>query len=260
MARIVHRVASFNTETQTMPPEQPRTSSAELIDALLTAKEAAKIQLNLLAIEARRRWHEVEDTLDGVERPVDDGAPTHLKVAFDDATATAKELTQVVKDMLRDIADKATDLGVPVRRLLKGPPRTCAPTDSLAHAAKLLWDHDCGMLIVTDTEGRPLGVLTDRDICMAAYTRGLPLERIIVADSMSRTVHCVDVDAPVTELAAVLAEHQIRRVPVLEHGKVVGLASLADIALLTQAAPALLPISILLAQTLVRIVQPHTQR
>ena len=54
------------------------------------------------------------------------------------------------------------------------------PQDSLARAAQMMWDHDCGALPVIDDSGRVLGMITDRDVCMAAYTQGRPLAEIPV--------------------------------------------------------------------------------
>jgi len=51
-------------------------------------------------------------------------------------------------------------------------PITCSAEDSLAEAARLMWERDCGSVMVTEPNGRLVGIITDRDICMAAYTRG----------------------------------------------------------------------------------------
>ncbi|MBA3541520.1 MAG: CBS domain-containing protein, partial [Deltaproteobacteria bacterium] len=53
---------------------------------------------------------------------------------------------------------------------------TCQPTDTLAAAAKLMWEHDIGALPVVDQVGHVVGMITDRDACMAAYTRGDALQ------------------------------------------------------------------------------------
>ena len=55
-----------------------------------------------------------------------------------------------------------------------------------------MWDHDCGCAPVVDGHGRLAGIITDRDICMAAYTQGMPLEAIPVERAMSaRVVSCM---------------------------------------------------------------------
>ena len=53
---------------------------------------------------------------------------------------------------------------------------TSGAEDSLASAARRMWDRDCGCLPVVDTHHRVVGMITDRDVCMAAYTTGKPPE------------------------------------------------------------------------------------
>ena len=55
--------------------------------------------------------------------------------------------------------------------------RTCFMSDSLATAAQLMWDHDCGCVPVLSEDARVVGMLTDRDICMAAYFQEMFVER-----------------------------------------------------------------------------------
>ena len=64
--------------------------------------------------------------------------------------------------------------------------KTCQAEDDANYAAQLLWEHDCGALVVISPERYVVGMVTDRDLCMAAYTRGLPLTSMRVADVMSR--------------------------------------------------------------------------
>jgi CBS-domain-containing membrane protein len=108
---------------------------------------------------------------------------------------------------------------------------TCRAEDTLERAAQLLWEHDCGCLPVVDLEGVAQSMITDRDICMAAYTAGRPLAELRVADSMSSSlVTCAPGDGLATA-AARMAEHQVRRLPVIdEAGRVQGLLSVNDTA------------------------------
>jgi len=53
--------------------------------------------------------------------------------------------------------------------------RSCSAGDSLQRAAQLMWEGDCGSVPVVDSDNRVVGILTDRDIAMAAYTQGRPL-------------------------------------------------------------------------------------
>ena len=66
--------------------------------------------------------------------------------------------------------------------------RTCHQHDSLNRAAQLMWENDCGAVPVVDSDLKVIGMLTDRDICMAAYTQGKRLDEIPVVTAMSRQV------------------------------------------------------------------------
>lgn len=122
-----------------------------------------------------------------------------------------------------------------VRELMTSPAYTCRPQDSLESAAQLLWDHDCGMLPVVDGQGRVGAAITDRDICMGAYTRGRQLAELRVADSMSRDVVTCRPDEDVELAVARMAARQLHRLPVVdENGKPAGVLSLNDIALAGQ--------------------------
>ena len=64
--------------------------------------------------------------------------------------------------------------------------RTCFTSDSLATAAQLMWDHDCGCVPVLNEDARVVEMLTDRDICMAAFFQAAPISEIKVSAVMSR--------------------------------------------------------------------------
>jgi CBS domain-containing protein len=58
-----------------------------------------------------------------------------------------------------------------VRDLMAKPTTTCRPKTDLAAASALMWENDCRVLPVLEETGRPVGILTDRDICIALGTR-----------------------------------------------------------------------------------------
>lgn len=116
--------------------------------------------------------------------------------------------------------------------------RTCSPTDSLEQAARTMWDSDVGCLVVTDEEQRPIGVITDRDITMAALMQGVPLRDARVASAMSKRVLTCTPSTTVSDLEALMRSAQIRRVPVVDsRGKVVGIVALGDLARSAQSGP-----------------------
>lgn len=108
---------------------------------------------------------------------------------------------------------------------------TCSPDDTLTDAARVMWDKDVGCLPVVDATGRVVATITDRDICMAAYTTGAPLHAARVATAMSKDLVTCSPDQSVSHLERLLAERQLRRIPVVDsEGRLVGVATLADLA------------------------------
>jgi len=118
-----------------------------------------------------------------------------------------------------------------VSQLMTGDVAACRPEDTLNYAAQLMWDRDCGCIPVIDDAGTVIGMLTDRDALMAAYFRGEPLSSIRVVDVMSRDVKWCRPDDDVMDAERRMQEHQIRRMPVVENGRLVGVLSINDIAL-----------------------------
>jgi CBS domain-containing protein len=107
---------------------------------------------------------------------------------------------------------------------------SCRVGDTLERAARLMWEHDCGALPVVDAHGRTVGMVTDRDVCMAAYIQGRPLSRIPVTVAASHRVHFVRPDATLDLACAIMREHRVRRLPVIDvGGNLVGMLSLVDV-------------------------------
>ncbi|MGF1511169.1 MAG: CBS domain-containing protein [Myxococcota bacterium] len=118
-----------------------------------------------------------------------------------------------------------------VREIMSEPVLTCRSTDSLAQAAQLMWEHDCGAVPVLDGDDRLVGMITDRDICMACYTQGKPLWEMLVVLAMAKKVVSCRADDGIGVVEQLMREHQIRRLPVVdEDGELVGLLSLSDLA------------------------------
>lgn len=118
-----------------------------------------------------------------------------------------------------------------VSQLMTRSPQTCSPEGSLNDAAQRMWEHDIGSVAVVDQDGRLIGMLTDRDIAMAAYTQGKPLRDISVGNAMSQRVHFVRETASVGDAEEMMAHYQIRRIPVVDgQNRMIGLLSLNDLA------------------------------
>ena len=107
----------------------------------------------------------------------------------------------------------------------------CYPEDSLNRAAQIMWESDCGVVPVMDRESRVVGMLTDRDLCMAAYTQGRPLREISTALAMSKQVWSCRPEDDLGAAEAMMRAHQVHRLPVTdEQGRAVGILSLGDVA------------------------------
>ena len=127
-----------------------------------------------------------------------------------------------------------------VEQLMSHDVKVCFEGDSLNHAAELMWNHNCGFLpVVLDDAKRVLtGVITDRDIAMAAFTQGKTLCAIPVSLAMARGVQICHPADNISTAEALMRLKQVHRLPVLDHdGRVVGVISLNDIARGVQSEP-----------------------
>ncbi len=106
----------------------------------------------------------------------------------------------------------------------------CRPETDLNGAARLMWEHDCGCLPVVDVEDRLVGIVTDRDVLMGAYTQGRALGDLHVSNCMTQKVMAALPSDTVEDVIRMMGDHQVRRIPVVEEqGKLVGLISLSDL-------------------------------
>jgi CBS domain-containing protein len=117
-----------------------------------------------------------------------------------------------------------------IREVMTPDPRACGVNDSANDAAHVMWEHDCGVVPVVDSSGNVSGVVTDRDLCMAAHFRGQPLSEIRLADIMTPQPATCAVDDDLTDAERLMQERQVRRLPVVDrNGGLVGIVSLADL-------------------------------
>lgn len=117
-----------------------------------------------------------------------------------------------------------------VHDIMTADPACCTPDTSMKEAAKMMASRDCGELPVLDEIGRPIGVVTDRDICCRGVAEGASPDTR-VREIMSRPPITINPDATLAECCDLLENHQIRRVPVVDgDGRCCGMISQADIA------------------------------
>jgi CBS domain-containing protein len=122
---------------------------------------------------------------------------------------------------------------VKVEQIMTKDVRSCRRSASLNEAAQVMWERDCGFVPVIEDDGTGtlVGVITDRDICMAAYTQGKRLSEIGLAGVMRRAVQTCRSDDELGRAEATMCGARVRRLPVVDlSNHVVGVISLSDIA------------------------------
>lgn len=116
-----------------------------------------------------------------------------------------------------------------VRGLMTRPVKTCRPMTSVGQAAALMLDAGCGCLPVADAQGRLLGIVTDRDVCLLVARQRDPW-KVPVSDIMSADVRVCRPQDDLSVALVAMKEHGVRRVPVVDaRDHVKGLISIDDV-------------------------------
>jgi len=119
-----------------------------------------------------------------------------------------------------------------VVEVMTGTPYYCRPETNLGAATELMWIGNCGFLPVVDQFETVVGVITDRDICVALGTRGLASGEVSVAEAMTKKVHSCAPQDDVHEALRAMREGHVRRLPVITTaGKLVGVIAMDDVLL-----------------------------
>ncbi len=110
--------------------------------------------------------------------------------------------------------------------------KSCRPENNLSQVAAYMWDYDFGAAPVVDGENRVMGMITDRDIAIAAATRGRLATEINVGEVMSGNVYACALDEDVGSALKTMRREKVRRLPVIGNdGKLAGILSINDLAL-----------------------------
>ena len=115
-----------------------------------------------------------------------------------------------------------------IRDVMTPNPRTVSPDDTIQEVARIMQREDTGAVPVV-TNGRVLAVVTDRDIVVRVVAEGAPLSSP-VRDIASQDVVCATPEMSTREASDLMSEHQIRRLPVVENDRLVGIVSIGDLA------------------------------
>ncbi len=118
-----------------------------------------------------------------------------------------------------------------VKEVMSAKPITVSPEESAAVAARLLSRHNIGALPVCSRNGMLKGMITDRDIVLRCIAADEDPQTTKISEIMTRRVFSVDAADSLESAANIMAKEQIRRLPVQEKGRVVGMLSLGDLAI-----------------------------
>src|SRR5271157_4292832 len=118
-----------------------------------------------------------------------------------------------------------------VKNLMRSDVKSCGALDSLNTAAQIMWDNNCGCVPVVDQDLRVVGMITDRDVCMAAYIQGISLKDAQVSNAMSKRVFSCKSGDDLGMAEQTMRQNKIRRLPVVDADtRLAGIISLDDIA------------------------------
>jgi CBS domain-containing protein len=117
-----------------------------------------------------------------------------------------------------------------VRDAMTGDPRSIGVSASVVEAARLMREEHIGSLPITDDQ-QLVGMITDRDITTRVVAEAADPKLTSVGDVYSQDLISVEPDKDLEEALLLMARHQVRRLPVVDDGKLVGIVAQADIAL-----------------------------
>ena len=119
-----------------------------------------------------------------------------------------------------------------VKEVMTTNPKVCSLSDNLSAAAGLMWENDCGILPVVAEGGKVVGLITDRDICMAANLKNQRLSNLAVEDVISGDVYACEAEDDIRSALEIMQENKVRRLPVIAaDGTLQGILSMNDVIL-----------------------------
>ncbi len=121
---------------------------------------------------------------------------------------------------------------VQLREIMTAGVITCPPEAGVASIARLMRDRRVGSVVVVDRGEAPLAMITDRDLAVRVLAEDLEPDSA-VGEHASRPLVCGEPEMELDEAAALMVQHRVRRLPVVEAGRLVGIVTLDDIAVRT---------------------------
>lgn len=117
------------------------------------------------------------------------------------------------------------------RDIMTTEPQCVEEGETLVDAARLMADLDVGALPICGEDDRLHGMITDRDIVVGCIAQGLDPQQVCARDLADEKIFTVDAAAPVDDVLSEMKAHAVRRVPVIEDHRLVGIVSQGDIAI-----------------------------
>ena len=122
-----------------------------------------------------------------------------------------------------------------VKDVMTAGAKTCMPETSLAEAASLMWENDCGALPVVSVDDKVVGMVTDRDICFGVTTKNRSPFEIAVAEVITGQVFACDPEEDIHEALKTMRRERVRRLPAVgADGTLRGIVSMNDVVIRAQ--------------------------
>lgn len=119
-----------------------------------------------------------------------------------------------------------------VQDVMMGTPASCSPETNLGAATEILWTRNCGILPLIDAQRKLVGVVTDRDVCVALGTRNRLPGDVTVAEVASGKIYSCQAQDDIRAALETMARQKVRRLPVLDgSGALVGILSMDNVVL-----------------------------
>lgn len=122
-------------------------------------------------------------------------------------------------------------MGMPASEIMRDHVITATPETLVDDVAAELSDAHVGCAVIVEDE-RPVGIVTDRDVCVRLDANWVHTRHTTVDEMMSTDLVTAEVDASILELSRTMAEHEIRRLPILDDGELVGIVTQDDLLVL----------------------------
>ena len=196
-------------------------------DELTAARDHARLKIHLLSRDARDTWNELETRIESLEHTFKEQRGKMPKQTW----KKIQETRDAVQGFMNKHFKRSPALSDRARDVMTATVYSCRPSDELQRAASIMWNQDCGAVPVVDDEERLVGIITDRDICMAAYTQGSALGGLKVSAAMARDVATCGPDDTIAHVLGLMVQRRVRRIPVVgQDGTLAGMLALGGLA------------------------------